>query len=454
MLTTRTRTTDARPVQKYSYGELPYTKVYGWTCNRKMLGVYKQVKDAPGGALALLDQAEPTQYEKGTDPEVYFGALDSIMRSFHDFQAVRHEGTGQQTIVDMRQKYGTSTYWYKGMTPLAWPPFPVEFENLFVPSYVYEPSGAICDFVQSRALAKLGEAQNDYAIPIAEMRETVKFLMSPVKELLRLNAKRNLLGSVWDIQRGGIRFVSHPDRSIADKLRKHSWAGDLANAPSKISDFWLSYRYGAEPLIRDACTVLEHAWHGIAHTRGIFSKRARYVDKRSGAVDGVVSLDPGIQLGFRDSYKVTDQTRCFVVAERKVMGGYWETMLDMGFSPFSAPAIAWELKPLSFVFDRFVNVGDWIGSLQYRPDTKYIGNFVSRHYTVEITRGARYITMLGVPQKLVLPLTWKYDSYVRIKDRPVPVTPVYNPRPLTLGQWVDHLTILWQRMPKFVRTKK
>jgi hypothetical protein len=419
-----------------------------------MLGILHRVKDTPTkmGMSSVLEDSRPKQYVKGMDPGSYFQALDYDI-SRNDFEAVRIEGTVNQVKIYIGEMMNPWIWAaYKGDNPLLWPPSANYIEDLLSLSSVPQPDGKVGDFCLTSALGKLADPQQDYAIPLAELRETAKFLVSPVKSLLRLNAKRDLLNSVWaHTRRGGIRFVSHPDKSIADRLRRKSWAKDLREAPSHIGDFWLSYRYGLEPLVRDCAGVLEHAWHGIGHTRGVFSKRARVVEETTGTFDGAVSLDPGITLNYRDVYKTRSQTRAHVIAKRRVMGGYWTEMLDMGFNPFSAPLIAWELTPLSFVLDRFVNVGDWLQSHTYRPDTVYIGNSVSRHVTVDFNRIQRSMLMGGVTQNNVGPVTWKYDSYVRKANWAIPAWPVFNPRNLRIPQILDHLAISWQRMPKFLK---
>lgn len=457
----RTRISDFRlkslSVSKEIWPSYPrYNRTYNWTTPTRLLGDFKCTQDNPAKLLALEPDSSPKRLAKGTDPSEYFNAAEPLLQRY-GFSVLRHKGV--VTVPWVEFTVWPSDYFYvvyQG-SPLPQAGYTNDTEIANYQSGGWsapEPKPRIADFVLASALAKMGEPQNDYAVPLAELRETLKFLVSPIKSLLRLNQKRNLLDSTWAVtRRGGLRFVNHPNKSIARRLKNYSWAKDLKESPSHISDFWLGYRYGLEPLVRDCDTVLQHAWHGIGHTNGIFSKRARYVEKTERTIDSYVTLDPSLALTFRDTVQIEDATRAHVLARRRVIGGYWEQMLDIGLNPFSAPTIAWEVTPLSFVLDRFVNIGTWLSAQTYRPDTHYLGNTVSRHYKITVVRSARNLIMAGkeIDASRVGTFTWTFDGYVRVPNWTIPTTPVWNPRPLNLSQWLDHLTISWQRMPKFVK---
>lgn len=155
---------------------------------------------------------------------------------------------------------------------------------------------------------------------------------------------------------------------------------------------------------------------------------------------------------YRDAITVTDTHRAQVYGHRTVLGGYWEELLARGLDPFRLPALAWELIPLSFVVDRFVNIGNWLTSHRYNPNTNYLGNTVSRRYRVVLTRKAHDAQLGNTvldPEKLGL-YTWVWDSYSRTQWA-TSVTPTYNHRELSVPQILDHLSLLWQFLPQFVR---
>lgn len=469
MLYTRLRTQSlrSRPVHYSREGYTPtvfYNK-YKWTESHQSIGTYKQTMDTPvvkpgihTARKTKLVKPEPVKasFAKGIDPGAVSSAMDVGMFP-NGFSVTR--ATGKVMMPDWSKTVRVSNglyIRYEGNNPLTWNTFPVDVENLMTsPNTYFEPVVAKAQYCLAKALEKVNEPLNDYAVPIAELRETLKFLASPIKSLLLLNQKRNLLDTRWVVKKnGGIRLTNAPNRSTWDKLKRREWRKDLRNAPSHVSDFWLSYRYGMEPLVQDCDTVLQHAWHGLYHTRGVFSKRARLIERSTTTKDTTeFSIDPSVKLTCRDTVEIIDTHRAFVVAQRRVMGGYWEEMLDMGFNPFALPAIAWELVPLSFVLDRFVNVGSWISACTYRPDTTYRGNVYSRRRIVRLSRHAIKLSIGGtkVPGMELGTYDFEFDNYVRLSNLAQPKTPVWNHKALDLGQWFDHLTILWQRMPKFVK---
>lgn len=143
----------------------------------------------------------------------------------------------------------------------------------------------------------------------------------------------------------------------------------------------------------------------------------------------------------------------------KINRGYGldEALNGYGLSLRHIPSVLWELTPLSFVIDRFVDVASLIGSLTPDPSVNPINNCVSRNlhaYTDVVPKRAMfYGSYLDEYKVYSRPMPYRtfVNAYRRDVQIPISSWPQINPRLTTLNQYVDHATLLWQRIPTLKR---
>lgn len=183
--------------------------------------------------------------------------------------------------------------------------------------------------VVTSALASANGGEYDLLTELAELPETVRYLISIVKgvpELIK-NFKRRS-----EITRKAM-------------LKKGKTAVEIADA---IASLWLQYRYAIMPIL-----------YSIEDVRGLLKHYKRvYAKFRSKTVFN--EFLPDGHMGYSFSGTCTVTHRCFVKRAYSP-----EALIDalLDILKLNPIATAWELVPLSFVVDWFLNIGDCIDAL-------------------------------------------------------------------------------------------
>lgn len=214
------------------------------------------------------------------------------------------------------------------LTPyeLGWTDPTVQELNDFIASRV------VTDSQVTETLADHNDRTVDILTSMAEMPETVRMIHNAIKECLRLyiDAKRKNL-------RLQNKVAEWKNAKTSDKNRRQILR-NIHEANEAIAATWLTYRYGIMPnvyLIEDALEALD-------------ADKTLFLRDRSRRLSQVPFLErPGW-----GSPEVE-------VADRVMVKSRLENDSKIG-SQLSASLTktAWELIPLSFVIDWFINVGD------------------------------------------------------------------------------------------------
>jgi hypothetical protein len=201
------------------------------------------------------------------------------------------------------------------------------------------------------AWAAVGEATFETYVFLGELRETMMFLASPVNRI------RDWL---YGVKRRNAREISRAGSF-------YSW----------LSDNWLGYRYGIRPLVADFHSAME----AIAklseevperHTaRGYASSTLAWNDTR-------ILPNAGNWTAARDR-NFSGKTEC----RAGVLYEIDHTNI-FGLTFRSLPLAAWELIPFSFVFDWFIDVGDFIGAMTPKHGVNVLGSWLTTRDEVEV----------------------------------------------------------------------
>lgn len=252
-------------------------------------------------------------------------------RRFYQYGCIAKEGgsTCHRVIQNVTDSGVLYSYWYNVRHDYS------SYSNYI--TNVFDPDELADAVNQVKADAVL-EAQSSYDIltDIAEMREVPSLFNSMTRDVLsvlkfmRRNWGRNLLHNSWNIPVWQLR--KHPDRAMR-----------------KLGDWWMSYRYGIMPLIYSAQDILKTI------DRGCDVETRKHLH--------IAPVDTNVPLP--DSSSTYTRTRIDGnITIRAAIYQHFESteisrISGLGFNPF---VTAWELVPYSFVFDWFLNVGDYIAA--------------------------------------------------------------------------------------------
>jgi hypothetical protein len=180
----------------------------------------------------------------------------------------------------------------------------------------------------------------DVLTDIAESREIPKLFSSTVKGITKIYRSFHNKWSMKELaelfERNGkvFRFRQPKTRLLKDLSKR-------------FMDEWMQYRYGIMPLIYSMNDIKKVVDVGFQH---INRKTANFQPTPTN-----VSL-PGPNV----RYKWTETVGSVKLAATVRSWYTWDALSRLDTLGFNPLATAWELIPYSFVFDWFVNVGDYI----------------------------------------------------------------------------------------------
>lgn len=264
----------------------------------------------------------------------------------------------------------------------------------------------------SVARGKANAAQYDIMAALAETPETWRSI---------LNGCTVILNMYKDARKGAIRLENQLSRlqrieqpSAMTRLR-------IAEITKAISDVWLTYRLGILPTVNMVEDLLAL---NLANERVFY----RYRETTSSILD--------VSYG--------SETCDLPVIHRAFIKRRYDSGIEsLGFSNLAA---VWELVPLSFVIDRYVNIGNLISSFT-TPDLS-VKQGATYSWKVSGTRGAT-VSNTG----------WSYSvtvsSYRRTVINPDRYCGVDFPPKRSFEQKADHLALLWNLvLDDLIRPKK
>lgn len=338
-----------------------------------------------------------------------------------------------------------------------------KFNGPICANYYEEPAAPVWDanlekLSNAKTFAKMYQAEDDLAMVLVELDETIHMLRNPLetfhkllagskrdRSVLRRTLKREKLsriGSTAKIDAAWERF------QIAQK-NKLAVLG---------ADTWLLYRYGIMPCIIDAMTVLKSLNQMVDKT---FDLRR----VRDGAASNVEDLTQ-VQRTLGSFNYGTIVTRTKRIKSTTILYYRWnlfsknQSWLDAhGIAWRNVLPAVWERIPFSFVVDWLVDVQDWIQALMPNPYLTYVGGCVSQKweqsYSVSMLQptfapGSNIVK--HTPDEFI-PSTykWKNTQLVRRTNPTVPLLPGLHPKVLNLKRSLDSIALVIGQIMKHVR---
>jgi hypothetical protein len=244
---------------------------------------------------------------------------------------------------------------YKGKAS-SHQPFPNALAYGCAPTYPHAPDipGALISKCESIVLSKVRNNDFDLGVALGELPETLAFVADTVVSAARLfrAIKRRNAGEARNIVEqyfvGSNRTTgSHPSRV----------AKGAASA-------YLQYQYAWKPMMSDIYSACKLQAEGLEETEAFRVSHAEEDSSYSSS-----ELD---WYGINSLHNTTIGTKRRGVEVGLSFAVASETLYDLNRLGLLNPlAIAWELVPLSFVFDWFVPVGNFLKSLSIGIGTKF-----------------------------------------------------------------------------------
>jgi hypothetical protein len=203
------------------------------------------------------------------------------------------------------------------------------------------------------ALVKMADAKVNLAVAYAEAHKTSSLILDTARRIDR--AYRAL-------RKGNLKGV----------------AKELNITPTKVHKTWLEYKYGWMPLLMDVRGSAEFFAQQAITRKPRFTVSRKIQD----SYQEVGDVDHGAPFGVPPSVSST-LTHVF---KGEVKAHIWCELSSPHYSELQQlgltnPAlVAWELVPFSFVFDWFIQVGDYLTAL-----SAFHGVRVLRAYTSQVT---------------------------------------------------------------------
>jgi hypothetical protein len=188
---------------------------------------------------------------------------------------------------------------------------------------------------KSKALANVDATPYEFFEDLLEIRETIRFLKSPVKAIV-------------DVA-----------KLFSEKRRKIDTIKDSILRAKKLAALWNTYRFAVSPLVRSIQSGIElfekyetierpprRSSHGFGSetTPTITTKRERVfgTTQHKFYVQGEITYSSHASILYTVSNPVND----------------W--LFKLGLRPKDIPHVMWQIVPLSFMVDRLINISDII----------------------------------------------------------------------------------------------
>lgn len=408
----RTRLTDSTLRTWYtrqdSYDGVLDPLVY-YTNGKTNLGTYKIIKDT----------TVPRYLKRVKDGEI-------IMNSCYIRTSTYNSSSGSFTV-GPHPGWGTRT-WSGYLVSAAAPDSPV-LDDYWVTDEGYAFADAV-----NKAFAAAYTSSSTAIVSVGEFKETLAMLRRPMS------------GAIAKINKMIKRRRSLLSRGL-----------NLTEASTQV---WLEYRMGWKPLLYDLsniCKAFDKVRAAEKPERLVFRGSAFRDYSKSGVHTSTI-LSNSTKVEYVTSLKL--KANAGVIVQIANNSAYHSISKAFGFHLSDVPSAMWELTTLSFVVDRFINIGDWIQANVPTPGMDVLGSWCTVTKETEfVCNGQSTSTTVytGTPKTYDTPLPGSHRENHKEMTRSTGVTPSVLP-PLTVGelsivQHMDHISLIVGHLLSFVKRK-
>lgn len=373
---------------------------------------------SPVGASYLLQQ-EKRDRQWTTTPNYH-----SIKKSdlpYNSYRDDRRLGTATRGVLRQTSTsppYGTSTTYFD------WPQNDDSLGGLVsYGSELNRTDESMQNEALTKAIVKIGDAKSNLLMLFAEKKKT--------SDMIYANARK-----VYD----AYRFFRRGD------FKNAAWTLGI-ETPHKAYKGWLEFQYGWMPILLETKGVAELCAQRYGYERPFrFTESEKVIDTKTKSTSSTGNNRYGFEANLAStSYSTTRRKTCRVVIQGEIHNPLSHTMHQLGIS--NPALVAWELVPYSFVFDWFIQVGDWLQVQTALDGVTVRKAFVSHLLEVEATASENFGGYSGFYYSYA-----GYSSKRRVRQRnyrrdpitviPGELIPVYDESKLHWKRIVSAISLL------------
>lgn len=346
-----------------------------------------------------------------------------------------------------------------GLIPLS-----LSGPNVKVPTDVgfTQVNTKVYSYLLQKAYSRMSSAEFDFGVTVGEVAETAAFLAAPLYRLAALSSAA--FAGLGMIRSQGLitvaRIAHDVSRSQVRRLmhvtREHPLDSSL-RILDESANHWLAYKFGVLPVIDDVAKVMEFKENNIRRLTGLQVARVRskVIDDTVVDLAKDVPFTPSWWISYFATARTLDQYHLGLYFRNRITAPIVNFVENLGFAPWQLPSLAWELIPLSFVVDRFIDVKSFVrGNIGSLTKETY-GSFCTRKIETTYSATVHKLCYASPYWPLVpdsgMSSVVKYEQMARAVNLSRPNFPVINPR------WRDELTadatnlsLIWGRLRTFV----
>lgn len=280
----------------------------------------------------------------------------------------------------------------------------------------------------TKALLKAGDMKTNFAVTAVEASKTSSLI---------LDTARRIDKAYRALRKGNLQEV----------------AKQLNITPSRVHKTWLEYRYGWLPMLMDVKGSAELLAQHHMKRADRFTVSATVISE--GNFSSVNTNSSALPLVLTNTYATAGSKTARVKLTCRVNNDALAAIQQMGL--VNPALVAWELVPYSFVFDWFIQVGDWLTAqtalsgldlIQAMSSVSYkrsgVANYSRNGYT-------HWTGSVYQPATADLQSRERYYTRQPLSSSSLAVYPVVVDDPFSLKKVVTSLALLRSSSSRFVR---
>lgn len=223
------------------------------------------------------------------------------------------------------------------------------------------------DEALTRVYAKANAGRADLLIDISQIGSTIKMFIQLARRMLSL---ANTAGALLSLVTG-----SNSTRSSRRRVRAYP----VFNIRSvhDLAGLWCEMRFGWRPILNTLNGILEALASRHNETNRITFRAQEVVNYENSATSTTNTSNFGFTAVTLSTTKVklSSTFQAGILLERS------QTLAeDLGLDVSQVPIALWDLVPLSFIVDRFINIGNYIRSLKPIGGPQFGGSWVTERF--------------------------------------------------------------------------
>lgn len=317
----------------------------------------------------------------------------------------------------------------------------------------------VATYLLQRAYSKMSTAQFDFGITLGEVAETAAFLAKPLMGIAKLSSLAFM--GCKAIYKDGVKTsiliskdaTKKQARRLMQSTVRHPIHSSL-RIIDETANHWLAYKFGVLPIIDDIAKAQLFADENIKRMLGIQLARVR------GPKSDTTTLDIMTNRQYANFYfdgvrtvRRIDQHSCGLYFRNKVTAPLVNFVENLGFAPWHLPSLAYELIPLSFVVDRFLDIKSFvrgnIGSLTKETYGHWCTRKVTNVYAASLGNLRALTTSSANRVSASAPLAGQihHEMMARVPYITRATFPVINPYwKSQLVSDMTNLSLIWGRL--------